>query len=438
MFRTRRVGLAAGVACLAMTVAACGGGGSTQAEAGSGKGTITVWAHDGQPGEDAAIKQAVQEFNDAHTGVTVSLTLIPEKTYSQTINSTPASKLPDVFEFDGPSLASDVFADKLSPLTDLVSPQTLANQSSSATAQNTYQYKQYGVSVIDSGLGMYGNKKMLDAAGVKYPTSWKDSWTADDFQAALVKLAAKAPGHKALDVQENTFPGEWASYGFLPIVNSTGHRVVANNSAQDLDNPTVIAALEKFASWRDYIDANTDAQAFPSGRVALSWVGHWMYPTYSKALGNDLVTLPLPSFGEAGAKTGMGSWAWGISTSSKNGKAAGKFLDYLTSDKIVSAYTTADGAPPATNSVLTTSPLYKDGGPLHLFAEALQTPCGASVPSTSCVAVPRPVTPAYPVISQQFQNVIEDALKGGNVPSLVHKAASAINLAYQQNNNYGQ
>src|SRR5213079_3011918 len=113
--------------------------------------------------------------------------------------------------------------------------------------------------------------------------------------------------------------------------------------------------------------ANTDANAFTNGRVALSWVGHWMYPTYSKALGNDLVTLPLPSFGEAGAKTGMGSWGWGVSTSSKNGKAAGKFLDYLTSDKIVSAYTTADGAPPATNSVLTTSSLYKDGGPLHLF-----------------------------------------------------------------------
>src|SRR5205807_2083339 len=185
-----------------------------------GKGTITLWAHDGQTGEDAAIKQAVRDFNNAHTGVTVQLTLIPEKTYTQTVTSTPASKLPDVFEYDGPTMASDVFAGKLSPLNDLVAPQTLANQSSSVTAQNTYQNKQYGVSIIDSGLGLYGNKKMLDAAGVKYPTSWKDAWTADDFQAALTKLAAHAPGHKALDIQENTFPGEWGSYGFLPIVNS--------------------------------------------------------------------------------------------------------------------------------------------------------------------------------------------------------------------------
>lgn len=438
MIPLRRAGVAAATACLALTVAACGGGGSTQAQAGNGTGTITVWAHDGQPGEDAAIKEAVSEFNNAHNGVTVNLTLIPEKTYSQTVTSTPASKLPDVFEFDGATMASDVFAGKLSPLQNLVSAQTLANQSSSVTAQNTYQKKQYGVSIIDSGLGVYGNKKMLDAAGVNYPTDWKHAWTADEFQAALAKLAAKAPGHKALDVQENTFPSEWGTFGFLPIVNSTGHQAVSGNSAKELTSPAVLSAVQKFAGWRNYIDANTDAQAFQSGRVALSWVGHWEYPDYSKALGKNLVVLPLPSFGAAGAKTGMGSWAFGVSTASKNGKAAGKFLDYLTSDKTVSAYTTADGAPPGTNSVLATDPLYKTGGPLHLYTEALQSPCGSGQLNASCVAVPRPVTPAYPVITQQFSSVIEDALKGGDVPSLMHRAVDAINLAYQQNNNYSQ
>ena len=39
--------------------------------------------------------------------------------------------------------------------------------------------------MFDSGLGMYGNKRLLDAAGVKYPKSLDDAWTADEFQAAL-------------------------------------------------------------------------------------------------------------------------------------------------------------------------------------------------------------------------------------------------------------
>lgn len=435
--RTRAGAASATLAVAAVLLAACGSGSSpTQAEAGSGKGQITVWAHDGQPEENQAITKAVSDFNSRNTGVTVKLTLIPEKTYSQTITSTPTSQLPDIFEFDGPTMASDVYAGKLTPLDSLVSSATVQNQTSSVTAQNTYQGKRYAVSIIDSGLGIYGNKAMLDAAGIKYPTSWKDAWTADEFQKALAALAAKAPGKKSLDIQENTFPGEWGTYGFLPIVNSTGHVVVRDNTAQgNLNNPAVVAAITQFASWHKYVDPNTDGKAFSSGRVALSWVGHWMYPTYHKALGDKLIVLPLPDFG-AGAKTGQGSWAWGISTNSKNGKAAGSFLDYLTSDPVVSAYTTADGAPPGTNSVMATSALYKPGGPLQLYAEALQHSCGDQTPNRSCFAVPRPVTPAYPVITQQFSTVIQNSLTGGNVKNLLDQATSAIDRAYKNNNNY--
>ncbi len=440
MLRPARAGAALGVAFLALAaLSACGSGSTdTSAQAGSGSGTITVWAHDGQPEENAAISQAVSAFNNEHTGVTVRLTLIPEKTYTQTITSTNPSALPDVLEFDGPTMASDVFAGKLSPLSGLVSASTIGNQTTSVTAQNTYQGKRYGVSIIDSGLGLYGNKSMLDAAGVAYPTTWQNAWTADAFQTALTQLAAKAPGHKSLDIQENTFPGEWGSYGFLPIVNSAGKLAVANNTAQgNLNSPAVVAAITKFAGWSSDIDPNTDGNAFTAGRVALSWVGHWEYPTYEKALGSNLVVLPLPNFGD-GAKTGQGSWAWGISTSSKNGKAAGRFLDYLMGDKTVAAYTNADGAPPGTNSVLATDPLYRSGGPLNLYAQALQHSCSSTKITASCFATPRPVTPAYPVISEQFSSVIENVLKGGDAATLLNQAVGNIDRAYQENDNYGQ
>jgi multiple sugar transport system substrate-binding protein len=436
---TRRIGIAVTLCGLVVGVAGCGTTGATrgQAQAGSGTGTITMWAHDGTPAEDAAIQRAVADFNALHDGVTVSLTLIPSATYTQTITSTPTSSLPDVLEFDGPTMAGFVYAGKLSPVTAFLAPPTIANQIDSVTAQNTYRGQRYGVSLIDSGLGLYGNKAMLDAAGVRYPTTWSAAWTADAFTAALTTLAARSPTHVALDVQENGFSGEWPSYGFLPIVNSTGNVVVRNNTARgNLNSPQVIAAIQRFASWRGYIDPNTDGNAFTGGRVGLSWVGHWEYPTYHQALGDNLVVLPLPNFG-AGAKTGQGSWAWGITTNSRNGKAAGRFLDYLTSDHVVTAYTDADGAPPATRTVLATDPLYKAGGPLYLYSQALQHSC-AGTPGPDCIATPRPVTPAYPVISEQFGTVIREALAGGDVTALLNHAADTIDLAYQQNNNYAQ
>ena len=436
--RWRLVALTAGIVAAA---SACSAGGSSQAtaQAGSGTGTITVWAHDGIPAENASIEQAVAEFNAAHTGVTAKLTLLPSATYTQTVNSTPRSKLPDVLEYDGPTMSAYVYAGKLSPLAGLVSAATIANQTSSVVAQNTYPGtgKLYGVSIINSGFGMYGNKALLKKARVTWPTSWADAWTADEFQADLTKIAAVTPERKALDVQENDFPGEEASYGFLPIVNSAGYQAVSANTAQgNLNNSKVVAAITQFAGWSKYIDQNTDGNAFVDGRVALSWVGHWMYPTYSKALGTNLVALPLPNFGD-GAKGAQGSWAWGISSNSKNGKADGAFLNYLMSDKIVTAYTNGDGAPPGTKTALATSPLYRPGGPLNLFAQALDDSCGTGPLTTGCVAVPRPVTPAYPVISQQFGSVIENALKGQSVQTLLNTAVSNIDQAYSQNDDYG-
>lgn len=430
--------VAVGVA-LAATACGNGGGGASSAQAGSGTGTITVWAHDGQPEENASIQQAVAAFNAAHTGVTAKLTLLPAATYTQTITTTPRSKLPDVLEYDGPTMSAYIYAGKLSPLAGLVSAATVANQTASVTAQNTYtgDGKLYGVSIIDSGFGIYGNKALLKKAGVTLPTSWATAWSADQFQADLAKIAAVTPGGKALDAGENNFPGEFASYAFLPIVNSTGNQAVKDNTAQgNLDNPKVVAAVTQFAGWSKYIDPNTDGNAFSDGRVALSWTGHWMYPTYSKALGADLVALPLPNFGD-GAKSAQGSWGWGVSSNSKNGKAAGAFLNYLTDDATVTAYTDADGAPPGTRSVLATDPLYKSGGPLYLFAQGLQASCGSGPLNTTCVAVPRPVTAAYPVISAQVQQVFENALKGGNVTTLLGQATAVIDQAYQDNDNYG-
>ena len=89
-------------------LAACGGGNTTDTstEAGSGQGTISVWAHQGQKSESTALQNAVKSFNSSQSKVKVDLKLIPEKDYTKTITATDASELPDVMEFDGPTMAN--------------------------------------------------------------------------------------------------------------------------------------------------------------------------------------------------------------------------------------------------------------------------------------------------------------------------------------------
>ncbi|MER6125429.1 sugar ABC transporter substrate-binding protein [Streptomyces sp. NPDC001795] len=436
--RTACTGLALALPLAAL--AACGGSGSgsdASAEAGSGKGTISVWAHQGQKSEDTALQNAVKSFNSSQSTIKVELKLIPGNDYTKTITATDASKLPDVMEFDGPTMANFVYNKKLAPIDSYVSAGTLDNATPANKKQGEIGGKHYGLGMYDSGLGIYGNKKLLDAAGIKYPKGLSDDWTAAQFTDALKALKAKDSDGKVLDLQEgNGLATEWGTYGFSPVVWSAGGSLLKNGKAAGaLDTPAVVSALKTFQSWKPYVDPNTDGNAFTKGRVALSWVGHWMYPAYSQALGKNLVVLPLPDFGN-GPKTGQGSWAWGIGANTKNGKAAGAFLDYLLNDTNVTAMTTANGAPPATTSALAKSPLYKQGRPLQLFADQLAKPCGDSDIAKSCVATTRPVTAGYPTVTAKFSEALNSVYGGADPKEALAKAARAIDQDFSDNAGY--
>ncbi|WP_329281911.1 ABC transporter substrate-binding protein [Streptomyces sp. NBC_01451] len=420
-------------------LAACGGGGGSDASAeeGSGKGTISVWAHQGQASEATALQNAVKSFNSSQSDIKAELKLIPENDYTKTITATGSSELPDVMEFDGPTMASFVYNSKLAPLDDYVSAKTLDNATDAVKAQGEIDGKHYGLGMFDSGLGVWGNKKLLDAAGVKYPTGLSDDWTAAEFTAALRALKAKDTDGKVLDVSEQYgLASEWGTYGFSPIVWSAGGALLKDGKAEGaLDSPAVVSAMKTFQSWKAYVDANTDGNAFAKGRVALSWVGNWTYPAYSEALGDDLVVLPLPDFGN-GPKTGQGSWAWGIGAGTKNAKASGAFLDYLLNDTNVGAMTKANGSVPGTKSTLAKSELYKEGGPLQLFADQLAKPCGDRDISESCVAVTRPVTAGYPTVTAKFSQALNSIYSGTDPKSALEKAARAIDQDYSDNAGY--
>jgi multiple sugar transport system substrate-binding protein len=105
------------------------------------------------------------------------------------------------------------------------------------------------------------------------------------------------------------------------------------------------------------------------------------------------VVLPLPNFGQ-GSRTAQGSWNWGITRNCPEPKAAMAFLQFLLQPKEVLAMANASGAVPGTKRAIAQSPLYAPGGPLRLFSEQL----------LAGQTVPRPQTPAYPVITSAFQD----------------------------------
>ncbi len=393
---------------------------------------VTVWFHSGKGPERDTLNAQVKDFNAQQSQYHVVAEQLPEGTYNDQVQAGAlAGKLPCLLDFDGPNIYNYVWSGFLQPIDRYVSSDLKADFLPSIIAQGTYNGKLYSLGTFDSGLAIYGNKKMLEEAGVRIPTTIADAWTLSEFEDALAKLTALPDVKYALDLKFNYGQGEWFTYGFSPILQSFGGDLIDRNGYQNADplvSQASIDAMTHFQSWFK----NGWTTATPAGDgdfavnkvAALSWVGHWAYNDYKKALGNDLVLIPMPNFGK-GPKTGMGSWNWGITKTCSNPDGAWAFLNYLIQPDQILRMTDANGAVPARKSALAKSTLYGTNGPLNLFVRQLQQ-----------IAVPRPQTPAYPVITQAFAQAVANIAAGADVKTELQKAADKIDQDIKDNKGY--
>jgi multiple sugar transport system substrate-binding protein len=424
-------GLIAGLLLLAaLSLAACGEESSAPPGADDGPVRLRVWVHSGQPGERAVIRDQVARFNAAEPGVQVELTIIPEGGYNAQVQAAAlAGDLPDVLEFDGPFLYSYAWQGHLRPLDGLLPAAVRDDLLPSLAAQGSWNGRLYAVGAFDSGLGLWGRKSLLEAVGARLPAGPDAAWSAAEFAQVLERLAERDSDGAVLDLKLN-YTGEWFTYAFSPVLQSAGADLLTRapplRAGGVLDSAQAVAALRRVQDWirAGRVDPNLDDAAFTGGRVALSWAGHWEYPRYRKAVGDDLVLLPLPDFG-AGSRTGQGSWNWAITTRCDRPEAAARFLGFLLQPDEVLAMTAANGAVPGTRRAVSRSPLYGPAGPLRLFVAQL----GES-------AVPRPRTPAYPVITSAFQKAFQDIRNGLDVEEALWRAAALIDQDIQDNRGY--
>ena len=392
---------------------------------------LQVWAHAGQEAERQLLKSQVARFNEQSKTTLVQLTFIPERDYNSQIQAAAlADDLPDILEFDGPYLYNYIWQNHLIPLEDILPGQLIDDLLPSVVDQGSHGGHLYSVGVFDSGLGLYARKSTLQDIGARIPKGFQDAWSFEEFNAILQKLAAIDDDRAVLDLKLN-YTGEWFTYGFSPILQSAGADLIDRktylSSTGVLNSQPAINAMQELQNWlkQGFVDPNLDDSAFLSGRVALSWVGHWEYPRYYEAHKEDLIVLPLPDFGR-GSKTGQGSWNWGITRKSNNVDSAVEFIAFLLQTDEVLAMSNANGAVPGTKSAVSASPLYGKKGRLRLFADQLMS--GASIP--------RPKTPAYPVITTQFQNAFQQIRNGADVKQALTRAAEKIDQDINDNKGY--
>jgi multiple sugar transport system substrate-binding protein len=401
----------------------------------SSEETVSVWFHSGKGEEFQTIDAQVKDFNEANAGeIQIELLNLPEGSYNDQVQAAAlAGDLPCLLDFDGPFVYNYAWSGYLMPLDDYVSDEMKADFLPSIIEQGTYAGKLYSLGTFDSGLAIWGNKAYLEKAGVRIPTGIDDAWTGEEFMDALEKLQALPEVEYAIDFKINYGETEWYTYGFAPIMQSFGGDLIDRSTYKSaegvLNGPEAVEGMtffqEIFKKGYANPDPAGDDALYGTKTAALAFVGHWMWNPHNDGLGDDLVLMPMPKFGKK-AVTGMGSWNWGLSSSCPNPDAAWKVLEYFVSTDEILRMTNANGAVPARKSAIAKSKLYGEGGPMNLLVQQLE----------GGVALPRPITPAYPVITQSFIEASKNIMAGADVKTELDKMVKKIDQDIEDNQGY--
>ena len=390
----------------------------------------------GDPYEIDAVSAVAKKFEAANPGTTVELIHTPHDSYNEKVGAAvSANQLPDILQLDAPFLSNYVWSGFLQPIDGLIDKSLLDDMTPSNISQGTYppDGKLYATALIDSTVVLYASKKQLEALNIRIPTSVEDAWTGEEFEQILTTLSTAEGVKWPIDL----FRGygtktEWIPYGYEPMMISAGCDLIDRatwKASGTLDNQACVDLTTKMADWSEKgwvvpQSAGTN-QFYAEGRpAALAWGGFWFYAEAVKVMGDDLIALPLPKFGDKGASPN-GTWIYAISESSENPELAGKFLSFMIQDAEYQAAYREHSAFPGLKSFAGASPLYAPGGPLAVaFEQAEKT------------AVPRPPHPAYPAITLAAQKALTNILDGSDPQEELSQAAADIDEDIEDNDGY--
>ncbi|WP_299131665.1 extracellular solute-binding protein [uncultured Amaricoccus sp.] len=390
----------------------------------------------GDPYEIDAVNAAAKAYEAANPGTTIELIHTPHDSYNEKVGAAvSAGNLPDIIELDAPFLSNYVWSGFLQPIDGLIDPALLADMTPSNVSQGTYppDGKLYATALIDSTVVLYASKKQLDSLGIRIPAGVDDAWTGDEFQKILETLSTAEGVKWPIDL----FRGygtktEWIPYGYEPLLISSGCDLIDRETwtaSGTFDSETCVKAAAMMAEWvkKGWVvpqSAGTN-QFYAEGRpAALAWGGYWLYSEAINAMGDDLIALPLPKFGDKGVSPN-GTWIYAISKDASDPEAAGKFLSFMIQDPEYQAAYREHSAFPGLKSFGAASPLYAPGGPMAVaFEQAEKT------------AVPRPPHPAYPAITLAAQSAFTDIFDGADPQEELTKAAEEIDADIEDNDGY--
>ncbi|WP_306921991.1 extracellular solute-binding protein [Streptomyces luteogriseus] len=431
MFRTRRLAVASVAAAAATALVAGCATGSGGSSSGADGDTLTLWTHNaGNSAELDVVKKIIKDFNGSQSKYKVKLQAFPQSDYNNSVvAAASARKLPCLLDVDGPNVANWAWGGYLAPINVSGSEVPLSDQLPSTVGR--YKDKVYAFGFTDVSLTFFARKSVLNKYDIRIPTIDKP-WTKAEFDSALAKLKKSGKFEYPLEMGTGLI-GEWYPYAYSPqlqsfggdLINRDGYKTASGtlDGKKSVEWATWLGSLVKkgYLSKKSGADPNKD---FLAGKSAIHWDGSWNAAKNADKFGDDLAIIPPVDFGN-GPKIGGASWQWAMSSTCSNKAGAEAWLKFSRQTKYFVDYAKATGTIPAAEAAVKQVDGYQPGGKFNVFVQFARK-----------FAVVRPVTPAYPYISTEFQKATQDILSGADPQKALGQATKDIDNDLKSNNYY--
>ncbi|GLV54027.1 sugar ABC transporter substrate-binding protein [Dictyobacter sp. S3.2.2.5] len=320
-----------------IVLSACGGSGGASSSDQNVTLKYSIWDKNQVP----ALQQIINTFEKTHPKIKVAIEVTPFAQYWTKLQTAASGgSLADVLWMNGPNFQKYASNGIISPIDSQISADkvNLNNYPSALVNLYTYQGKHYALPKDFDTVGLWYNKALFDAAGVKYPD---DTWTWQTLQDTAKKLTNPAKGIWGIAAPVSD------QEGFYDTIPQNGGFVISpDKKTSGFDNPATIGGL-KF--WTDLIqakDSPTQAQMtdtvpltlFESGKIAMMYGGSWdAVEFHSNSYTKDKVAATVLPKGKVRATVihGLGNV---ISANTQYPQQAWEFVNYLGSKEAADTF----------------------------------------------------------------------------------------------------
>lgn len=385
---------------------------------------LTMWYQDNKL-MMGSIQARADAFNQKYSGkYHLKVEWIPRGTayaYENKVNSAASANiLPDLLALDGPNVSNYAANGIIIPITKYIGARSKADMMPSMVLQNTYLHDMYAIGLNEATCLLFYNKDVFTKHNFKIPTDMKNAYTWTE----IYEMAKKIATPKMAGIKIIMNKGEGISYGLTPFWISAGTALTSEDGSKCngyLNSPQGVKAaayLQKF--FKEKL-ANIDPSPteFEDGKAAM-WIANVsVISGFQKNYPNlhwGATYMPRYDKGECSAP--CGSWALGISRDCKHPKAAFIALNWMTNAESARLYSDKAGYPAARRSAYRNNEKWSTY-PYNMATEQLLK-----------VAVPRPKTPIYTVLSPKFSETMLDIFTGADPQSSLDSLAQYVDAEY--------